>query len=97
MSAVDVKTRDETTEDSAKRSHRHLIIRVTETGKPAVNMRIPFGLVRMGLKFMPAAEKENLKAQGIDMDEILAGLTGDEEGPLVQVDEESKSVFISVE
>ena len=76
---------------------RHLVIHVAEGGKPAVNVRIPLGLARAAGKFSPRAEKEQLKAQGIDVDEVLRELTGDELGPLVQVDEDGKSVLIAVE
>lgn len=76
---------------------RHLIIKVTENGKPTTNVRIPLGLARVGLKFIPAKEKENLKQQGVDVEELLGELRGDEMGPLVQVDEEGKSVWIGVE
>lgn len=82
---------------NAKNGSRHLIIRVIEDGKPRANIRLPLGLARMGMKFIPAKEKENLKQQGIDTDEILSELTGEEVGPLVQVDEEGKSVWIGVE
>lgn len=76
---------------------RHLIVRVFEGGESKANIRIPVGLARVAGKFIPAAEKENLKKQGIDVEEILGELTGDELGPLVQVDEEGKSVWIGVE
>src|SRR5690348_4848232 len=82
---------------SKKQSHHHLVIRVSEGGKSPVNIRIPLGLARAAGKFIPPKEKENLKAQGIDIDELLEELTGDELGPLVQVEEDSKSVWISVE
>lgn len=82
---------------ATSRSGRHLIIRVSEGGESKANIHIPLGLARAGIKFIPLKEKENLKAQGIDVEELLTELTGDEQGELVQVEEDGKTVWIGVE
>lgn len=80
-----------------KQGSRHLVIRVFEGGNVRANVRIPLGLARAAEKFIPREEKAHLKAQGIDVEDILEQLTGDELGPLVQVEEDGKSVWIAIE
>lgn len=82
---------------AGKQSSRHLVIRVFEGGEVKANIRLPLGLARAAEKFIPRAERAHLKAQGIDVEEILGELTGDELGPVVQVDDDGKSVWIAVE
>jgi len=92
VSAVDDKSRT----GNGKRKGR-LVVRVVEEGKPTVNIRIPLRLARLGIKFMPKEEKEELAAEGLDLEEILREVTEDESEPLVQIEEDGKSVYVAVE
>lgn len=52
-----------------------------------VNVNVPLKLARFAARFLPKEARGELEAQGIDLNELLAGL-GDElpDGPLVDID-----------
>lgn len=82
---------------TAKQRSRFLVIRVSEGGTAKANIRIPLGLARAAMRFIPSKEKEHLKEQGIDIEEILGGLTGHEQEALIQVEQDDTSIWIGVE
>jgi len=92
---------------------RWLRVKVFENGKQTVNMKIPFGLIRAGLKLggklnikLPDVAKEKLIEKGIDiegindidrLDEFIAEVEKEAPFELVNVDEDNERVIISIE
>ncbi|WRS26161.1 hypothetical protein U6B65_07285 [Oscillospiraceae bacterium MB08-C2-2] len=117
MDAVPEDTR-QSTENTALELHKQpegqtpkrILIKVTEGGKSKVNVKVPFSLVRVGLKLGQAAgamsgklSPENAAAlemlKTIDIDEIMSALSeGDITLPyaLVDVDDESKGEHVQI-
>lgn len=92
---------------NAKRiSPKRLLIRVTEQGKTKVNVKVPFSLVRAGLKLGQtfgslgakyAAEAELIK--NIDIDEVLDSLSAGEISlpyTLIDVDDDEKEQHVQI-
>lgn len=81
-----------------KLSPKRLLVLVTENGRPKVNVRVPFSLVRVGLKLGqsfggmsytndPAGRKALEALQEIDIDELLDSISdGDITLPYTMVD-----------
>ncbi|MGO5072453.1 hypothetical protein ACTQ4K_00635 [Clostridium sporogenes] len=65
---------------------KNILIQVTEVGKPQTNVRIPFFVVRAGMKIGQAVSARKTAKYGneldmlkdIDMDAILSSLNNDE-------------------
>jgi hypothetical protein len=74
---------------------RHVRIRVTDhkTGKPQVNLVLPFRLVDIGLSIAQRFAPERLGDTGAIREMLYSGMRG----PLVEVDNEGAHVEISVE
>jgi len=62
-----------------------------KTNRQKVNVNIPYGLVKFGLKFIP---KEHVK--DIDMDEIMEAIKNGEHGKIVDVNDEEEGVHVEV-
>jgi hypothetical protein len=79
----------------ASRQGRRLIVRVTDSdsGKVRVNVRLPIGLVRaglkMGAKFMPEVE-------GLDPNQLMELINSGETGMLVDVQDENEGEHVEV-
>lgn len=85
-----------------------LLIQVTENGKLTANVRVPFFLVKMGIKFgqmeLNAKKQENHtneleRLKDIDLDSILEALnSGELSLPclLVDVDEPEKNEHVTI-
>jgi len=78
---------DETRVNASEQSARWLHIRVSDldTGRPKVNVNVPFELVKVGLqigsRFAPDIED-------LDMDEFVAELQSGVPGSLIEVEDE---------
>ena len=80
---------------------KHLRIRVVDhskEGRPAVNVRMPMGVVRWGMKMAQAFSPE-MKNVDVDWDSLSAMIEQGEVGKLVEVEDEAehKTVEIWVE
>lgn len=80
--------------DDSFDSSRTIRIRVSDTvtGQEKVNVRIPAGLVRLGLRFIP-------NSVDLDTEALLAALNSDAQGKIVDVDakEDHKHIEIFIE
>lgn len=80
---------------AARQQGRRMIVRVTDlkTGKVHVNVRLPIGLVRaglkMGTKFMPEVE-------GLDPNQLMELINSGETGMLVDVEDEKEGEHVEV-
>jgi hypothetical protein len=73
---------------------RTLRIRVNAPGKTEVNIVLPLGYARLGLKFNGIAVKDELTKHGIDLEQLLRD--ADTAGQLVDSDDNGTHVEISV-
>jgi hypothetical protein len=83
------------TVDSSSNRGRHVRIRVTDqqSGKPHVNLVLPFGLVDIGLSFAQSFAPTMLGDTAALRETLFSGLRG----PLIEVDNDGERVEISVE
>jgi len=74
-------------------------IKVTdpETGKQTVNLSIPIGLARFAARFVPAKKKEQMLADGIDIDAIISQITTENIGKVVDIESKDGNVQVSIE
>jgi len=74
-------------------------VRVTdpESGRQTVNLTVPIGLAKFAIKFIPAKRKEQLLAEGIDVESIVSQVTSENVGKIVDIESNDGNVQISVE
>jgi hypothetical protein len=77
---------------------KFLRVRVVEDGHPAVNVKIPIGLAKWGMK-MARAYSPEMKDADLDWDSLTAMIQEGERGKLVEVEDEvdHKTVEVWVE
>ena len=76
----------------------HLRVKVVDTtkeGKPAVNIKMPIGFVKWGMKMTEKFSPE-LKDSNIDWDAIIAASEARELGKLVEVEDEAEHKTVEV-
>ena len=86
---------DITHEEPQTTPGRILRIRVNEPGKPEVNVKIPLGLARIGMKLGARYAKEDLEKHGVDLDQLLKEV--DTVGKIVDITDDKGHVEIFVE
>lgn len=87
-----------TQETVAQEKAKHLRIKVTDTlkeGHHVVNIRVPIGLVRWGMKMGEAFSPE-MKNAHVDWDSVIALINEGEQGKLVEVEDEAEHKLIEV-
>lgn len=85
-------------EPQAKPQAKTLHVRVVDKSKeghPVVNVRMPIGIVKFGLKMAKAYAPE-MKDKDIDWDSIAAMIDEGEMGKLVEVDDEAENKTVEV-
>ena len=77
---------------------KRLRVRVVEGGHQAVNVKVPIGVAKWGMKMAQALSPE-MKNASLDWDSITAMLQEGEQGKLVEVEDEAdhKTVEVWVE
>jgi hypothetical protein len=80
------------------RKAKFLRVRVVEAGHPAVNVKVPIGVARWGMKMAQAFSPE-MKDANLDWDSITAIIQEGEQGKIVEVEDEvdHKTVEVWVE
>jgi len=68
-----------------------------ETGKQTVNLTVPVGLAKFAAKFIPGKKKEQMLAEGIDIDMILSEVMSENIGKIVDVESDDGNVQVSIE
>lgn len=74
---------------------RILRICVNEPGKPEVNVKIPLGLARIGMKLGARYAKEDLEKHGVDLERLLKEV--DTVGKIADITDDKGHVEIFVE
>ena len=77
---------------------RFLRVRVVEDGRPTVNIKVPIGVAKWGMKMAQAFSPE-MKDADLDWDSITAMIQEGEGGKIVEVEDEvdHKTVEVWVE
>jgi hypothetical protein len=77
---------------------RFLRVRVVEDGHPAVNVKVPIGVAKWGMKMARAFSPE-MKDANLDWEGITAIIQEGEQGKIVEVEDEAghKTVEVWVE
>jgi hypothetical protein len=81
-----------------KKKARSLRVRVvdnTKDGRPAVNVNVPIGLVKWGMKMAQAASPE-VKAANLDWDSISAMIEEGALGKIVDAEDEAEHKTVEV-
>ncbi len=73
-----------------------IVVTNLDTGKDAVNIRIPLRLARMAEKMIPNQAKQEMREQGIDLSNLLTGLDEIGDGPLVDIDSDDGKEHVKV-
>lgn len=84
-------------QESAKKA-RSLRVRVVDNskdGRPAVNIKVPIGVVKFGMK-MAQAFSPQMKDVDVDWDSIAAMIQDNELGKIVDVEDEAEHKTIEV-
>jgi hypothetical protein len=85
---------DEKPQTKAK-SFRITMVDKTKDGRPAVNIRLPIGVVKWGMK-MAQAFSPQMKEANLDWDSISAMIQEGAEGKLVDVDDEAEQKHVEI-
>ena len=86
------------TEQQAQKAARFLRVKVVDharEGSPAVNIKVPIGVVKWGMK-MAQAFSPQMKDVDLDWDGINAMVQDGETGHMVQVEDEAERKTIEV-
>jgi len=85
--------------DEGPAAGKKMRVKVTdpETGRQTVNLTVPIGLARFAIKFIPAKKKEQLLAEGIDVDSIVSQVMSNNIGKIVDIESKDGNVQISIE
>jgi hypothetical protein len=77
---------------------KFLRVRVVEDGHPAVNVKVPIGLAKLGMKMAQTFSPE-MKDANLDWESITASIQEGEQGKIVEVEDEAdhKTVEVWVE
>jgi hypothetical protein len=87
------------TQDREQQQRRKsLRVRVVEDGHPAVNVKVPIGVAKWGMKMAQAFSPE-MKVANLDWESIMAMIQDGEQGKIVEVEDEAdhKTVEVWVE
>lgn len=81
---------------------RYIRINITKGDKPAVNIKVPFGLIRWGINIANKLGKEAVKIDGkeipIDLDELSHAISDpDFYGKIIDVHDEEKNEKVLIE
>jgi hypothetical protein len=84
-----------TTTEAAPTRLRVRVVDHAKPGDPVVNVAVPMGLVRFGLRMARTFSPE-LKDIDIDWDEVATAIDSGERGQIVHVEDEAKHQTVDV-
>jgi hypothetical protein len=74
---------------------RFLLVRVIEHGHPTVNIKVPIGVAKWGMKMAQAFSAE-MKDADLDWDSITAMIQEGEQGKIVEVEDQVEHKTVEV-
>jgi hypothetical protein len=78
-----------------KKQAKLLRVRVVEAGRPTVNVKVPIGVAKWGMKMARAFSPE-MKDADLDWDSITALIQEGEQGKIVEVEDEVNHKTVEV-
>jgi hypothetical protein len=78
-----------------KKKAKLLVVRVVEDGRPTVNINVPIGLAKWGMKMAQAFSPE-MKDADLDWESIIAMIQEGEGGKIVEVEDEVEHKTVEV-
>jgi hypothetical protein len=82
-------------EPKKKAKAKLLVVRVVEDGRPTVNIKVPIGLAKWGMKMAQAYSPE-MKDADLDWESIIAMIQEGEGGKIVEVEDEIEHKTVEV-
>jgi hypothetical protein len=70
-------------------------VKVVENGRPTVNVKVPIGVAKVGMKLARAFSPEVRDAE-VDWDEVMSVIETIEDGKLVEVEDEAQHKTVEV-
>jgi hypothetical protein len=84
--------------ESSREKAEFLRILVWENGQEKVKVNVPLALARIAVKAIPNSARQQINAQGLDIDQLLAGVVDNlKPGKLVEVQDGGDHVEIFLE
>jgi hypothetical protein len=78
-----------------KKKAKLLVVRVVEDGRPTVNIKVPIGLAKWGMKMAQTYSPE-MKDADLDWESIIAMIQEGEGGKIVEVEDEVEHKTVEV-
>ena len=78
-----------------KKQAKLLVVRLVEDGHPTVNIKIPIGLAKWGMK-MAQAHSPAMKDANLDWERITAIIQEGDQGKIVEVEDEVEHKTVEV-
>ena len=104
IDALKSKEREENNQELSvvSKQKRYIRINITRDDKPAVNIKVPFGLIRWGINIANKLGKDAVKIGGeqipIDLEELSNALNDPEfSGKIIDVYDEEKNEHVLIE
>ena len=96
---IKVTINDTSETEEPKQGKKTIKIHVYEksSGKTKVNIKIPAGLVKFGVNFIPADAKINISEEKIDMKKIIDSIENNVYGKILEIDDGADVVEIFIE
>ena len=96
---IKITINNESETKELKDGRKTLKIHVSEkgSGKTKTNISIPAGLVKFGANFIPADAKINISEEKIDMEKIIDAIENNKIGKILEIDNGTDIVEISIE
>jgi hypothetical protein len=85
-------------DQESEKAAKYLLVKVvdhTKEGRPAVNIKVPIGVVKWGMKLAQAFSPQ-MKDVDLDWNSIDAMVQGGETGKIVEVEDEAEHRTIEV-
>lgn len=104
IDALKSKEREENNQELSvvSKQKRYIRINITRDDKPAVNIKVPFGLIRWGINIANKLGKDAVRIGGeqipIDLEELSNALNDPEfSGKIIDVHDEEKNEHVLIE
>ena len=82
-------------DQAPEKKPKFLRVKVVEQGRPAVNIKMPIGVVKWGMK-MAQTFSPQMKDANLDWDSIAAMIQEGAQGKLVEVEDEAEHKTVEV-
>ena len=93
--AIQQTANSDVQDQAPEKKPKFLRVKVVEAGRPAVNIKMPIGVVKWGMK-MAQTFSPQMKDANLDWDSITAMIQEGAQGKLVEVEDEAEHKTVEV-